>query len=287
MNTKKEGEGAVISEIICFGKTRGKRTAILVIIYEYAIQTYIFIRFTNVLYLCTFTFKHLMSTILNIETSTAVCSAALSKDGKIIALQESAQPNIHAEKLAVFINLIIEEAAIPYSSVDAIAVGMGPGSYTGLRIGTSTAKGLCYALDKPLLAIPTLRAMAIASAAKIKRNDIYYCPMIDARRLEVYTAIYDSTGKEILQVEAKILDKYSFRELLTEKQIAFSGDGMPKMKELFSPDDTHIIWDNDTYASAKNMVLLSEKYFTEKKFANVAYYEPFYLKDFVAGKKIL
>src|ERR1700722_5880579 len=108
-----------------------------------------------------------MSIILNIETSTAVCSAALAKDGKVIALQESAQANVHAEKLAIFINVLMEQAALPYSAIDAIAIGTGPGSYTGLRIGTSTAKGLCYALDKPLLAIPTLQAMALASANKI------------------------------------------------------------------------------------------------------------------------
>lgn len=228
-----------------------------------------------------------MAIILHIETSTAVCSVALSKAGKVIGLQESAYPNVHAEKLAVFIHILMEQAALPYSALDAIAVGTGPGSYTGLRIGTSTAKGLCYALNKPLLAIPTLKAMALASAHKIKRDDIYYCSMIDARRLEVYTALYDYTGREIQPVEAKILDEYSFTGFLNEGEIAFCGDGMPKMKKLSSPDDTHRIWVDEVYASAKNMVLLAEEYFAKKEFADVAYYEPFYLKDFVAGKKIL
>lgn len=227
-----------------------------------------------------------MATILHIETSTAVCSAALSKEGKILALQESSYPNVHAEKLAVFINVVMEQAGLPYPALDAIAVGKGPGSYTGLRIGTSTAKGLCYALDKPLLAIPTLKAMALATADIIKRKDIYYCPMIDARRLEVYTALYNYEGKEVTPVEAKILDKYSFSEYLNEGEIAFAGDGMPKMKQLSSPDDTHRIWVDEVYASAKNMVHLSEEAFLKKEFADVAYYEPFYLKDFVAGKKI-
>jgi tRNA threonylcarbamoyladenosine biosynthesis protein TsaB len=228
-----------------------------------------------------------MATILNIETSTAVCSVALSKGGKVIALQESTQPNVHAEKLAVFINILMQQAALPYTALDAVAVGTGPGSYTGLRIGTSTAKGLCYALDKPLLAIPTLKAMALASAEIIKRNDIYYCSMIDARRLEVYTGLYDSEGKEVMPVEAKILDKYSFADLLNETEIAFAGDGMPKMKTLSSPDDTHRIWVDEVSASARNMTHLSEEYFTKKQFADVAYYEPFYLKDFLAGKKIM
>jgi tRNA threonylcarbamoyladenosine biosynthesis protein TsaB len=227
-----------------------------------------------------------MATILNIETSTAICSAALSKDGKIIGIQESSEPNVHAEKLAVFIRALMEEATLPYAALDAIAVGTGPGSYTGLRIGTSTAKGLCYALDKPLLAIPTLKAMALASATIIQRNDIWYCTMIDARRLEVYTGLYDYTGKQITPVEAKILNESSFSELLNTSEIAFSGDGMPKMKALLT-DTSRCIWLDEVYASAKNMIPLSEEYYMKKQFSNVAYYEPFYLKDFVAGKKIL
>lgn len=238
------------------------------------------------LYLCKLALKSAMATILNIETSTAVCSAALSKDGKIIGVQESSQPNVHAEKLAVFIRTLMEQAALPYASLDAIAVGTGPGSYTGLRIGTSTAKGLCYALDKPLLAIPTLKAMALASVAIIQRKDICYCAMIDARRLEVYTGLYDYAGIELMPVEAKILDKYSFATLLNKSEIAFSGDGVLKMKALLT-DTSRCIWVDDVYASAKNMSLLSEEYYIKKQFSNVAYYEPFYLKDFVAGKKTL
>lgn len=226
-----------------------------------------------------------MALILNIETSTSACSAALCKNGQVIALQESLHTNVHAEKLAVFINVIMEQANTSYSALDAIAIGTGPGSYTGLRIGTSTAKGLCYALNKPLLAIPTLKAMACATAAIVKRDDIYYCAMIDARRQEVYTGLYDYRGKEIAPVEAKILDTHSFADILNEQEIAFSGDGMPKMKKLSSPDDVHRIWVDEVYASAKNIAPMSEEYFSRKEFADVAYYEPFYLKDFVAGKK--
>lgn len=227
-----------------------------------------------------------MALILNIETSTAVCSATLAKDGKIIALQESSEPNVHAEKLGVFIHSLLQQAAISLSALDAVAVGTGPGSYTGLRIGTSTAKGLCYALNKPLLAIPTLKAMALASASVIQKKDACYCALIDARRLEVYTGIYDYTGKEILPVEAKILDEHSFSELLSKHTIVFAGDGMPKLKPLLS-GNSNCIWQDEVYASAKNMTFLSEEYYTHKQFANVAYYEPFYLKDFVAGKKII
>lgn len=227
-----------------------------------------------------------MPTILTIETATSVCSAALSKDGKIIAMQESTQPNLHAEKLAVFIRDIMEMAVLPYSQLDAIAVGTGPGSYTGLRIGTSTAKGLCYALNRPLLAIPTLKAMALAAAAQAPKKSIYYCPMIDARRLEVYTAMYDFEGNEIIPVEAKVLDTSSFSDILNKTEIAFMGDGMPKMKELSPLDDNRRIWLDDIYASAQNLAELSEQAFKEGRFANVAYYEPFYLKDFVGGKKI-
>ena len=228
-----------------------------------------------------------MATILNIETSTAVCSVALASVGKVIALQESSQPNVHAEKIAVFVNILMEQAGLPFSALDAIAVGTGPGSYTGLRIGTSTAKGLCYALDKPLIAIPTLKAMAMASAELLKRKDIYYCSMIDARRLEVYTAIYDYKGNEVMPVEAKILDEYSFGDILNDIEIAFAGDGMPKLKKLSPPDDTHHIWMDEVYASATNLVMLSEEAYLQRHFADVAYYEPFYLKDFVAGKKTI
>jgi len=223
-----------------------------------------------------------MAIILNIETATAVCSVALAKDGKVIACQEANEGIAHAEKVTVFIRDIMHGASLPLSAIDAIAIGSGPGSYTGLRIGTATAKGLCYTLDKPLISVPTLKAMAMAAAKKLNRADVVYCPLIDARRLEVYTGLYDSTGKELTPVYAKILDESSFSEY---KTIAFFGDGMPKMKNLF-PADSSKIWMDDIYASSQNMCELAEKMFQQKAFSDVAYYEPFYLKDFVAGKKI-
>ncbi len=224
-----------------------------------------------------------MTLILNIETATSACSVALAKDGIVIAGEETNDGLVHAEKTTGFIEKLVKNTSISLSSLDAIAIGTGPGSYTGLRIGTATAKGLCYALDKPLIAIPTLKAMALGAMQKLKRTDVLYCPMIDARRLEVYTALFDSTGKEILPVHARILDTASFAEYGT---IAFFGDGMPKMKELFA-NDTNKVWLDDIYASALNMCQTAEEMFQTKSFSNVAYYEPFYLKDFVAGKKTL
>jgi len=224
-----------------------------------------------------------MSLILNIETATSACSVVLAKDGVVIASKEANDGQVHAEKITVFIKELMEEASISLTALDAIAAGTGPGSYTGLRIGTATAKGLCYSLDKPLIAVPTLKAMAYGAAQKLKRDDVLYCPMIDARRLEVYTALFDFAGKEIMPVQAKILDITSFSEY---KSIAFFGDGMPKMKELFA-NDTSKIWLDDIYASSLNMCKMAEEMFAAKKFSDVAYYEPFYLKDFVAGKKLI
>jgi tRNA threonylcarbamoyladenosine biosynthesis protein TsaB len=160
-----------------------------------------------------------------------------------------------------------------------------------LRIGTSTAKGLCYALDKPLIAIPTLKAMANAARNNSILNSQFsiqlFCPMIDARRLEVYTALYDNTGKEILHVNAKILDETSFLEYLKGQAIAFFGNGMPKMKTIFPAPNPNMIFLDDIIASATHMAALVEEAFNKKDLVDLAYYEPFYLKDFVAKKKIV
>ena len=230
-----------------------------------------------------------MALILNIETATSVCSVALSENGKVIASEESNESNVHAEKLAVFIQNLLKKTSRTFTELNAIAVGSGPGSYTGLRIGTSTAKGLCYGLNIPLIAVSTLKAMAYAAAAHTEK-DTLLCPMIDARRLEVYTALYDKTGKELLPVQAKILDETSFAEFLAKSHVAFFGDGMPKMRELLatlSPPgsvDTKAIWIDSVYASAKNLAPLAEEAYNANQFADLAYYQPFYLKDFIAKK---
>jgi tRNA threonylcarbamoyladenosine biosynthesis protein TsaB len=236
-----------------------------------------------------------MASILNIETATSVCSVAISVNGKIVASLESDEHNVHAEKLAPFIEEALKQASLNFSKLDAIAVGSGPGSYTGLRIGTSTAKGLCFGLNKPLTAVPTLKAMALAAITSLPKSPIegrlgvLFCPMIDARRLEVYTALFDNTGKEILPVHARILDENSFSEYLKDHALAFFGDGMAKMKELMAPLNLptrgDFIWLDDIKATATNMASLAEAAYNSSQFSDLAYYEPFYLKDFVAKKK--
>ncbi len=230
-----------------------------------------------------------MALILNIETATSVCSVAISKNGEVIAFEESHESNVHAERLLSFIQNTVKKANLTLKDMDAIAIGSGPGSYTGLRIGTSTAKGLCYALDKPLIAISTLKAMADSARTKSIPNSQFsiqlFCPMIDARRLEVYTALFDTEGKEALPVNAKILDETSFSEYLKDHVIAFFGDGMPKMKTIFPAPNPNMIFLDDIIASANNIASLAEEAFNKKDFADLAYYEPFYLKDFVAKKK--
>jgi tRNA threonylcarbamoyladenosine biosynthesis protein TsaB len=226
-----------------------------------------------------------MALILCIETATPVCSASLSDNGKLLALEETEGNNLHAEKLALLIGNILEKASRSPADLDAIAVGKGPGSYTGLRIGTSIAKGLCFGLEIPLIAIPTLQAMALSAIIELKNADILYCPMIDARRQEVYTAIFDNKGNEMLPVCAKILDADSFAGLLDKHSIAFFGTGMEKMKLLSNTNDIRKIWLEDIYSSAKNMVSLAEDYFASGNFVTLANYEPYYLKDFVSKKK--
>lgn len=226
-----------------------------------------------------------MAIILNIETATSVCSVAVSKNGIVIALEESNESNVHAEKLTVFIGSVLKQAKLTFPEIDAIAVGSGPGSYTGLRIGTSTAKGLCYGLGKPLVAVSTLSAMANAVIEKHQKPDTLYCPMIDARRLEVYTALYNNKGEAVLPVHALILDENSFSEYLSRHTIAFFGDGMLKMKKLFG-EQNNMMWIDDIHATAMNIAPLAEQAYKVGSFANLAYYEPFYLKDFVAKKPL-
>lgn len=224
-----------------------------------------------------------MAKILNIETSTSVCSVALSDNGEVFAIEETHQANSHSEKLSLYIDDVINKSGIKLSQLDAIAVSCGPGSYTGLRIGVSAAKGLCFGLDIPLIAISSLKAMAWEAFHQTQRTDILYCPMIDARRQEVYTALYDSKGNELLPVHARILDKDAFHEFLEKYFIAFMGDGMPKMKVY---NLNRGLWFDNIYASAKNMVSLAENSFLNKDFKDVSSFEPFYLKDFVAGRPL-
>lgn len=229
-----------------------------------------------------------MALILNIETATQVCSVSLSKNGKIIALKETSEDKSHASKLTIYIDEILKENKKQVSDLDAIAVSKGPGSYTGLRIGVATAKGLAFSQDKPLIAINTLQAMAQEAAEKddflaqnkIDKKTAWFCPMIDARRMEVYSAFFDAENNFCRDVKADIIDENSYSEIFEKRQVIFFGNGADKCKEEITHSNAFFISDINT--SAKNMAILSEKAFAEKQFEDVAYFEPFYLKDFIA-----
>jgi tRNA threonylcarbamoyladenosine biosynthesis protein TsaB len=224
-----------------------------------------------------------LATILNIETSTQVCSVALAVDGEVVAIKESNTKNSHAEQITLFCESVVNEAGIAFPDLDAVAVSKGPGSYTGLRIGVSTAKGYCFAIDKPLISVGTLKAMA-AGMIDVESNPkvFLYCPMIDARRMEVYAAFFDGELKEIKPTEAVIVDEHSFSELLSSHKIVFAGDGAPKCREVLSHQQ-NAVFINGFNPSAAFMAKLSEQKFKQQDFEDVAYFEPFYLKDFVAG----
>lgn len=224
-----------------------------------------------------------MATILNIETSTRVCSVALAVDGKVAAIKESNTKNSHAEQITLFCEAVVKEVGITFQDLDAVAVSKGPGSYTGLRIGVSTAKGYCFAIDKPLISVGTLKAIAAGMITKSKSpNDYLFCPMIDARRMEVYAALFDGGLNEVRKTAAVIVDENSFTDLLSTNKIIFAGDGAPKCSEVLSHQKNAIIKD-DFNPSAAFMANLSEQKFNQQNFEDVAYFEPFYLKDFVAG----
>jgi tRNA threonylcarbamoyladenosine biosynthesis protein TsaB len=219
-----------------------------------------------------------MSFILSIETATKNCSIALSKEGKTIALKEIANQNFsHAEKLHVFIEEILTENQITFKDLIALAVSKGPGSYTGLRIGVSSAKGLCYALNIPLISIDTLTSLARQIAVK----EGVIVPMIDARRMEVYTAVFNPEFKMIKGVEALIVDENSFSEI--ESTVHLVGDGALKFKETLT-NEKFKFYDDIIYPSANEMSELAFEKYKISDFENVAYFEPYYLKDFVLNK---
>ncbi len=229
-----------------------------------------------------------MPLILNLETATTACSVSLSKDGELLGLKEINGDYSHAENLTVFIEDVFKQANLKLQDVDAIAVSQGPGSYTGLRIGVSTAKGLCYSLDKPLIAVDTLQHIALSVITNLKSQilnlNTLFCPMLDARRMEVYCAIYDININCVMQTSALIIDENSFADTLKENTIYLFGDGAAKCREVLSANK-NVFFMDDIFPSAKNMITLSEKAYNNKQFEDVAYFEPFYLKDFLIGKK--
>lgn len=220
-----------------------------------------------------------MANILQIETATQVCSAAVSVSGKTVALKEEMASNIHAGSLTLFIDQAMREAGLAYTALDAIAVSMGPGSYTGLRIGVSTAKGLCFALDRPLIGVPTLEMMSWGYCQKYPNTPGLVCPMIDARRMEVYCALYTNQGESISNVEAKIVEENSFLVELERSPIIFIGDGAMKCASILQHPNAS--FSDENYNSATYMTGLAAQYFKQGRFEDVAYFEPFYLKDFV------
>jgi len=219
--------------------------------------------------------------ILHIETATEVCSVAVSKDNKIIFSKEETKGPSHAVLLGQFVNEAIEYLRKENIKPDAVAVSCGPGSYTGLRIGVSEAKGLCYGMDIPLIALNTLKIIAhgvlINNAIE---EDALLCPMIDARRMEVYDAIYNNQLQELRQVSADIIDENSFSEFLSEKKVVFFGNGAEKCKAVLHSHNAVFL--EDIYPKASDMTLLAEEAFRNNDFVDVAYFEPFYLKEFVA-----
>ena len=220
-----------------------------------------------------------MILILNIETATKNCSVSLAENGNIIALKELNDGNYsHAEKLHVFIDDVLKTSNKSIDEVDAIAISKGPGSYTGLRIGVSAAKGLCFALNKPLISILTLEALA----HQVNSNDGVIVAMLDARRMEVYSAIFDSNYNQIRETEAQILDDNAFAEYLEKGKVYFIGDGVEKTKDLIKHNNAVFI--EEKLPSANEMASLSYNKYKISDMDDVAYFEPYYLKDFVALK---
>ena len=223
-----------------------------------------------------------MSLVLSLETSTSICSVALHKEHELIACYELFLEKSHAENSTQLIDHILYTTGFDKKQLDAIAISKGPGSYTGLRIGTATAKGLCLALNIPLIAVPTLTAMA--HQVNLFNTEHYLlCPMIDARRMEVYCAIYDHSLNSIRETAAEILDEKSFHEILEKHTVLFFGNGAEKFNSFSTYPSTKIIV-NGIHPSAKNIGALAFPKFQQKQFEDLAYFEPFYLKEFI-GKK--
>lgn len=219
------------------------------------------------------------SFILNIETSTTNCSVSLSREGETLVLKEDYNSTYsHSERLHVYIDVVLKEAEVSLNELNAIAISKGPGSYTGLRIGVSAAKGLCFALDKPLISIPTLEVLA----HQIKIEDGVIVPMLDARRMEVYSAVYNSDYHQIRETQAEILGEDSFNEYLEKGTVYFIGNGVEKSKTLIT--HANAVFIDNKLPSANEMSLLAYNKYKKNDTEDVAYFEPYYLKDFIAIK---
>ncbi len=224
-----------------------------------------------------------MAVILNIETSTEVCSAALTAEGMVLCHYEDFQGRNHAALLSGFIKRCLDHARDHEMNLDAVAVSLGPGSYTGLRIGLSEAKGLAYALDIPLIGVSTLQLMAVHAMFNADLEpEVMLAPMIDARRMEVYTAVYDYALEEIMRPQPLILDENSYSEELSNGRVAFFGNGSDKARQVLTSENAVFI--PDVVPLATDMIALAERSYSRREFIDLAYSTPEYLKDFQATK---
>lgn len=224
-----------------------------------------------------------MPCILHIETSTDVCSVAVSQDGQCIFSKEDRKGPSHAVVLGLFVQEALSLADSHAIPVDAVAVSCGPGSYTGLRIGVSTAKGVCYGRDLPLIAVPTLRLLCVPVLLQHELpDDALLCPMLDARRMEVYAAVYDRALNPLRDTAADIVDEHSYEEFLDRHPVYFFGNGAAKCKSSLTHPNARFI--DDVVPLAQWMFPLADRDLNNRNFQDVAYFEPFYLKEFVASK---
>ena len=225
-----------------------------------------------------------MSCIVHIETTTKVCSVALSQDGECLMSEENFEGPSHGVVLGPYVEEAVSFADSHAIPIDAVAVSSGPGSYTGLRIGASTAKGLCYGRNLKLIAVPTLELLCVPLLLHHEElpENVLFCPMLDARRMEVYTAVYNRSLKPLKEISAKVIDETSFQEFLEKGKVVFFGNGAEKCKDVIRHENAIFVDDIDPLA--KYMFPLAEKELAENRTVDVAYFEPFYLKDFVATK---
>lgn len=225
-----------------------------------------------------------MALILCIETSTNICSVALAANGELLASFEERQSNSHATLLTVLIEKMMKMNNLTMDELDAVAVSSGPGSYTGLRIGVSVAKGICFAIQKPLIALTSLQILAteviLGNKDVINNAETFICPMIDARRMEVYSTLFDANMNQKTDIIAEIIDSNSYAEQLLSNKIVFAGNGSDKCKSVISHPNALFVSDINPLASG--MVSMANDAFIKNKFEDVAYFEPYYLKDFIA-----
>jgi tRNA threonylcarbamoyladenosine biosynthesis protein TsaB len=227
-----------------------------------------------------------MALILNIETSSERCSVALSRDGVVIGASQSFESKTHASVLTILIEKLLAETSISLKQLDAVSISKGPGSYTGLRIGVSVAKGICYGADKPLVAINTLQSMLngligeTIDFVSTFPDETIFCPMLDARRQEVYLAHFSKSGNLLKETSAEIIHEESFLNILNERTMVFFGSGAEKVQDIIQHSKARFI--NGFSLKAEYLISLAEMAILEKRFEDIAYFEPFYLKDFVA-----